>query len=52
MRKNGGFLGVLGGQMILKLEDKCEAKINCDLVKIQFALFMIRVNKHSGDAYL
>ena len=45
MRKSGGFVGGLGGQMTLTLEDKCEAKVNDDLVKIEFDLLMLRVNK-------
>ena len=28
--------------MILTLEDKCEAKVKCDLARIEFDLFMIR----------
>ena len=52
MGKSGGFVGGLGGQMTLKLEDKCEAKVNYDLAKIEFDPLMIRVNKYSGDACL
>ena len=48
MGKSGSFVGGLGGQMTLTLEDKCEAKVNCDLAKIKFDLFMIRVNDYYG----
>ena len=43
MTKSGGFVGGLGCQMTLTLEDKCEAKVNYDLAKIEFDLLMIRV---------
>ena len=43
MGKRGGFVGGLGGQMTLTLEDKCEAKVKSDLAKIEFDLLMIRV---------
>ena len=43
MRKSDGFVGALGRQMILILEDKCEAKINYKLAKIEFDLIVIRV---------
>ena len=36
MRKSGGFIGRLGGHMILTLENKCEAKVKSDLAKINF----------------
>ena len=52
MKKSGGFVGELGGQMTLTLEDKCEANVNYDLAKIEIDLLMLRVNKYSGDAYL
>ena len=42
MRKSGGFVGGLGCQMTLTLEDKCEAKVNYDLAKIEFDLLMMR----------
>ena len=42
MRKSDGFVGGLGGQMTLTLEDKCEAKVNYDLAKIEFDLLMMR----------
>ena len=42
MRKSSGFVGGLGGQMTLTLEDKCEAKVNYDLAKIEFDLLIIR----------
>ena len=38
--------------MILTLEDKRQAKVNHDLIKIEFALLVIRANKYSRDAYL
>ena len=43
MGKSGDFVGGLGGQMTLTLEDKCEAKVKFDLAKIEFDLLMIRV---------
>ena len=45
MRKSGGFVGGLGGQMTLTRQDKYEAKVNHDLAKIEFDLLMITVNK-------
>ena len=43
MRKSDGFIGALGGQITLTLEqDKCEAKVNYDLAKIEFELLMMR----------
>ena len=41
MRKSVGFVGGLGSQVTLTLEDRCEAKVNYDLAKI--ALLVIRV---------
>ena len=46
MRKSGSFASGLDGQITLTLEDKCEAKVNFDLAKIKFDLFMIRVNEY------
>ena len=43
MRKSGNFVGGLVGQMTLTLEDKCEAKVESDLAKIEFDLLMIKV---------
>ena len=43
MRKSGSFVGGLGRQMTLTLEDKCEAKVKSYLTKIEFDLLMIRV---------
>ena len=43
MRKSGGFVGRLGGQMTLTLEDKCETAVSYALVKIEFDLHMMRV---------
>ena len=43
MGKSGSFVGGLGGQMTLTLEDKCETKVNYDLAKIEFDLLMMRV---------
>ena len=43
MRKSGGFVDGLGGQMTVTLENKCEAKVNYHLAKIEFDLLMIRV---------
>ena len=43
MSKSGGFVGGLGGQMTLTLEDKCEAKVKSDLAKTEYDLLMIRV---------
>ena len=42
MKKSGGFVGGLGGQMTLTFEDTCEAKVESDLAKIEFNLLMIR----------
>ena len=42
MRKSGSFAGGLGGEMTLTLKDKCEAKVNYDLAKIEFDLLMAR----------
>ena len=42
VRKSGGFVGGLGEQITLTLEDKCEAKVNYDLAKIEFDLLMMR----------
>ena len=42
MKNSGSFVNGLGGQMTLKLEDKCEAKVKSDLAKIEFDLLMIR----------
>ena len=42
MRKSGGFVGGLGGQMTLTLEDKCEVKVNYDLAEIELDLLMMR----------
>ena len=36
MRKGGSFVGGLGGQVTLILEDKREGKVNYDLAKIQW----------------
>ena len=44
MRNSGGFLGGLGCQMNLTLEDKCETKVNYDPDKFWFDLLMIRVH--------
>ena len=38
MRKTGSFVGGLGGQIILTPEDKCGAKGDCDVAKIEFDL--------------
>ena len=43
MRKSGDFVGGLGGQMTLTLEDKYEVKVNYDMAKIEFDLLMISV---------
>ena len=43
MRKTGGFVGRLGGQMTLTLEDKCEVKVNYALAEIEFDLLMMKV---------
>ena len=42
MKNSGSFVGGLGAQMTLKLEDKCEVKVKSDLAKIEFDLLMIR----------
>ena len=43
MRKSGGFVGRLGGQMTLTLKDKYETAVNYSLAKIEFDLHMMRV---------
>ena len=39
---SGSFVGGLSAQMTLTLEDKCEAKVNYDLTKIEYDLLMMR----------
>ena len=43
VRKSGGFVGELGGQLTLTLEDKYKQNVNFNLGEIEFDLLMVRV---------